>query len=178
MPEPYEDPYRTGICVAAPGFLENLIPHGTEVVLQFRKSITYVEYGKVCHNDIGNKRGAIGMACELNQVCEWQAVPLRKIVPKDIFLNAQVVPSESSPVIIALSHMRDDLGNYGSYNRGETSFLAFLPGSQKISDLTRIGTTPVGIDKASEHVLKRIGTQLIASVEAECESTTFDRSGN
>jgi len=70
MPEPYEDPYRTGICVAAPGFLENLIPHGTEVVLQFRKSITYVEFGKSSHNGIGKGLEAIGMACELNQVGE------------------------------------------------------------------------------------------------------------
>jgi hypothetical protein len=63
-----EDEYRIGICVAVLGLSNNLIPHGTEVVLQFRKSITYVEFGKVYHNGIGKVLGAIGMACELDQV--------------------------------------------------------------------------------------------------------------
>jgi hypothetical protein len=70
MPNLFEDVYRNGICVAAPGFLDNLIPHGTEIVLQFRKSVTCVEFGKVSHNVIGQGRGAIGMACEFDQVGE------------------------------------------------------------------------------------------------------------
>jgi len=70
IPKPFEDPYRIGICVAAPGFLDNFVPHGTEVVLQFRKSITYVEFEKYFHNVIGKGLGAIGMACELDEVGE------------------------------------------------------------------------------------------------------------
>jgi len=70
MPNLFEDVYRNGIYAAAPGFLDNLIPQGTEVVLQFRKSITYVEFGKFSHNDIGKVLRAIGMAYEFDQVGE------------------------------------------------------------------------------------------------------------
>ena len=71
MPNLSEDAYRTGICIDALGFLDNLIPHGTEVVLQSRKGITYVEFAKFAHDiGTGNVIGAIGMACELDQVGE------------------------------------------------------------------------------------------------------------
>jgi hypothetical protein len=60
MPNTFEDGYRIGMCVTALGFLHNLIPHGTEVVLQFRKSIAYVEFGKFCQNGIGKVRDRHG----------------------------------------------------------------------------------------------------------------------
>jgi hypothetical protein len=65
-----EDEYSIAICVAAPGFLDNFIPHGTKVVLQFRKSITYVEFGKSFHSEIAIRLEAISMGCELDKVGE------------------------------------------------------------------------------------------------------------
>jgi hypothetical protein len=70
MPNPNEDAYSIDICVAALDFSDDLIPHGTEVVLQFRKSITYVEFGKSFHNIQGKQLRAIGMSCESDQVGE------------------------------------------------------------------------------------------------------------
>ena len=51
---------------------------------------------------------------------------------------------------------------------------AGLPGPQS----SRNRTSQFCIDKAFKHEFNHIGTQLIGSVEAECESTSFDRSGN
>ena len=70
MPDRTEDHYRMGKSAEALGLLDNLIPHGAEVVLQFRKSTAYVEFGKFSHNVIGRAKNEPGMACKMDQVDE------------------------------------------------------------------------------------------------------------
>jgi hypothetical protein len=119
MPNPFEDAYRNGKRVAVLGFLNKLIPHGTEVVLQLRKSVACVKFGKCFNNPEVKGLGEIGVTNEMDQVGERYAVSLCEIVLTDTFWNAQVVQSKSSPTIIALPHTCDDEGNYTSYIRGE-----------------------------------------------------------
>ena len=52
---------------------------------------------------------------------------------------------------------------------------AGFPGPQSFS---RHRTSQFCIDKAFKHGLNHIGTQFIGNVEAECESTSFDQSGD
>jgi hypothetical protein len=116
---PFEDAYRNGKRVAVLGFLNKLIPHGTEVVLQLWKGVACVEFGKCFNNPEVKGLGEIGVTNKMYQVGEKYAVSLCEIALTDTFWNAQVVESESSPTIIALPHTCDDEGNYTPYIRGE-----------------------------------------------------------
>jgi len=65
-----EKVYGTRIYAAILGFLNNLIPQGAEVALQFGKCIACVEFGKRYYDAEGKELGAIGVAHEMDQVGE------------------------------------------------------------------------------------------------------------
>jgi len=73
---------RSAIGATPLRFLNDLVPQGTEFVLQFRKGIAHVKLGKGAQNGRCPKTGAKGLASHVDQEGKQCAITMRDFVPK------------------------------------------------------------------------------------------------
>jgi hypothetical protein len=98
-----------------PRFLNDAVPEGTEVVLEFRTGIAHVKVGEGVQDEWCPGAGTKGFASHVDQEGKQRAVAVRDVVPKHTVWNAKFILSQLDPPVIAPPNVYNNLGDNPPY---------------------------------------------------------------